>query len=342
MKSASKIFLSIRQGEYTSNGFKVKAGEKRPDRDDNLYYKIIQEEKSDEKEIDGLNRMVEYRPDAFLSLVKESIKDQESKDILFFIHGYHPFEKVLHTDLLDKLVEFYSHDESKKGFGAIVFFSWPNTGLQWREDDEAYVIGQTLANKYDGIFKGLKRICDNKGSHLYLMCQSFGHYVLNGMVKSLKTNTPYFEKAFLMAADIPNESLNSSPQVGIHVRNKIGDKKAEYTHYNLTPLRFLSKEIHVFYDLYDIILTSSKINFLREYERLGKTGPQGGKVDTKFIVHDYNIYKDDMYLGAKIDTKGVLKILIKITGKSQKQYNKRHQYFYSNKKIREIINKEIL
>lgn len=341
MKSASKVFLSIRQGDYSSNSrYKIKAGKKRPDKDGNLYYKIILEEKSKEKEIDGLQRMIEYRTDAFVSMVRKSLKNQDSKNILFFIHGYHPFKKILHTHLLDKLVEYYSHNKSRKGFGAIVFFSWPNMGLQWREDDEAFTIGQTLATKYEGIFKGLNNICEEKGGNLYLMCQSFGHYVLNGLVKYLKTNSPYFEKIFLMAADIPNQSLNSAPQVGIYVRNKIG-YKGKYTHYNLTPLRFLSKEIHVFYDLYDVILTSSKINFLRDYERLGKTGPKEGKVHTKFIIHHYDDYKGCMYLGAKVDNKGLWKILNKITGKSQKEYNKRHQYFYSNKKVREIINSEI-
>ncbi len=341
MSSATKVFLSIRQGKPAlDNRFKIKARKRTPDKDENLYYKIIHEEKSDEKEIGGLHRIVKYRTNTFVGTIRSSLKKQASKNVLFFIHGYHPFKKELHIHLLDELVKYYSHSANQKGFGSIIFFSWPNMGLQWKEDDEALNIGKTLATRYGDIFTGIKDVCEDEGGKFYLMCQSFGHHVLNGLVNHLKTSTPCFRKVFLLAADIPNQSLNSSPQVGIHVPNRIG-YNGRYTHYNLTPLQFLSKEIHVFYDLYDVILTASKKSFLKKYERLGKTGPKGGKVNSKFKIHKYKDYQDGMYLGAKVETKGLLNILKKILGKRRNDYNKRHQYFYTNCKVREIINSEI-
>ncbi len=337
MNMATRVFLSIRQGQLTENdGFRIKAGKKRLDKDENLYYKII-EGAGKEDEIRGLQRIVKYSTEAFVGTIKKELKKQDSKNVLFFIHGYHPFKNKLHTYLLDELVKAYSHNGSRNGFGTVIFFSWPNRGLQWREDDEASLIGRILAHKYPGIFTGLKDICNDQGGNLYLMCQSFGHHILNSFVKHFKFTVPCFEKVFLLAADIPYQSLNSSPQTGIYVPNKVGFG-GDYTHYNLTPLRFLSREIHVFYDVLDVILTASKINFVRKYERLGKTGPQGGKHDPKFIIPDYDTYKNEMYLGSKIKLKG---IIFKIIGPSQKKYNHRHQYFYTNQNVVEIINAEI-
>jgi hypothetical protein len=176
-------------------------------------------------------------------------------------------------------------------------------------------------------------VCSSLGGKFYLMCQSFGHHVLNAFLKKYKTQRSCFEKVFLMAADIPNQALNSAPEVGVRVKNKIGFG-GDYTHLNLTPLIQLCKEIHVFYDPYDIILAASRKNFLMDYERLGKTGPHGGTTDPKIIVHNYNEYKDGMFLGAEVKLDN---ILLKVTRRSQKQYNRRHQYFYSNPSVVEII-----
>ncbi|MCG8688967.1 MAG: hypothetical protein MI892_29120, partial [Desulfobacterales bacterium] len=124
------------------------------------------------------------------------------------------------------------------------------------------------------------------------------------------------------------------PTSGVYVPNKIG-YGGDYIHYNLSPLQFIAKEVHVFYDEYDVILAASKRNFLKDYKRLGQTGPKGGQYGKAFTIHPYTDYKNDMFLGPEISLKG---IALKVIGKSQLKYNTRHQYFFSNKKVIAIIN----
>ena len=68
----------------------------------------------------------------------------------------------------------------------------------WKEDDEAAVIGKILATKFSDLFSDLSRICSNAGGRLYLMCQSFGHHILNSFMEHSYDYQILFDKIFLM------------------------------------------------------------------------------------------------------------------------------------------------
>jgi hypothetical protein len=128
MSAAVKIFLSIRQARLMAgNKFKITAGDRRPDKDENLYFKVI-DGKINEHEISDLSRIVKYDTDPFVSTVRKLLQLNNAKNVLFYIHGYHPFENTLHTSLLDELAEHYSSTESQKQLMQI-YFSAGQTGV---------------------------------------------------------------------------------------------------------------------------------------------------------------------------------------------------------------------
>ena len=332
---ALKIFLSIRPAKAIGNNlFQIKSKQRKID-EKHLYYKFMQE-KENNNLISDLHRMLPTDTNVFLYHLKNKLKEFKSKNILFFIHGYHPIQKSLHLNLLENLYKYYTNVEEKK-IGAIIFFSWPNRGLMWEEDDEAAKIGEILATKFPHLFEGLSDIASELGGKSHLMCQSFGHHILNSFLRFNYNLKILFDQVFLMAADIPNLSAKLHPP-GILVRNKIG-KEPEYIHYNLTNLTQIANQIHVFHDPYDVILSASHINFLQVHERLGKTGLLD-KYHTKYINYDYNVYADEMFMGKIIKTNNPnLKILL--TALTDNKYNKRHQYFYSNAKVVDLICKQL-
>jgi hypothetical protein len=329
--NAVKIFLSIRHAESASGekGFTVKSGKKRIS-EKNLYYKFLKE-KEGNKKVSEMSRMLKSDIEVFIYKLKQTLESIEKKDILFFIHGYHPGKNSLHMDLFDNMFEKYGKAGVNNNVGAIIFFSWPNRGLMWKEDDEAAKIGKILANDYKYLFESIHELTDKNSSKFFLLCQSFGHHILNAFSNNLQTNKILFEKIFLTAADIPNQSFNEHP-TGIIIQNKIG-YGGPFTHYDLTSLFDMTNKVHVFHDPCDLVLTASQRNFLKNYDRLGKTGVSDNS-NSKLKNHEYGEYSGDMYLGDHIKTNlPNFKIL-------KRKYNKRHQYFFTNSKIVEIINDE--
>ncbi len=329
--NALKIFLSIRPAKATGNNlFKIKSNKRKIDKK-YLYYKFI--EKAEKKnKIYDLKRLSPQNVQDIVQDIAGKLQLVDNKNVLFFIHGYHPFQKSLHLKLLDNLINEYGCDDSAK-FGAIVFFSWPNRGLIWKEDDEAYKIGEILATRFTGIFSGLSNLCKTNGATLNLMCQSFGHHILNSIVQNRLNTELLFDKIFLMAADIPNQCLKNPD--GVRIKNKVG-KDPKHISYNFIELSLFCNEVHIFHDPYDVILAASKSYFLKDYNRLGMTGVIYEQT-SKFINHSYSEYSDEMVMGPQISTKHPnWKIFIKAIG-PENTYNTRHQYFYSNKKVVEII-----
>ncbi len=334
--TALKIFLSIRPAKSMGdNQFKIKSKKRNID-EHALYYKYIQNE-SGKKEIVGLRRMLPSDANVFLYHLKQHLKNLDNKKILFFIHGYHPFQKKLHLKLLHKLYENYASNANLQ-LGAIIFFSWPNRGAMWKEDDEAAEIGKILATEYHSFFSELRKLSDELDTNLNLMCQSFGHHVLNSFLHHYCGDKTIFDKAFLMAADIPNQSLREQPP-GISIKNKYGNGPT-YTNYNLTNMRSISKITHIFNDPYDVILTASKKSFLKDYERLGKTGPVNN-LNNNFIINNYKGYENNMVLGKKISVKIPRVKIFFASLKTNNKYNLRHQYFYSNPTVVKMVSKEL-
>ncbi|MGL1889561.1 MAG: alpha/beta hydrolase [Reichenbachiella sp.] len=334
MGQAKKIFLSIRPAKLKDDGFEITARKRKIDDTGRLYFKELTS-KGERTKVSGLKHLIKHEHAPFISEIKSLLTQQESKNILFFIHGYHPFKKKLHTVLLDRLATEYSKNEEYEGVGAIIFFSWPNRGLQWKEDDEAKQIGEVLGEYYPRLFLSLKEMCHSMDGKFHLMCQSFGHHILNGFLSKypFKSET-LFDKTFLMAADIPNKAV-TEPR-GVEIVNHIGRSKQKTIVYNLLALKSVSGQTYIYYDEYDVILTASKINFLRNHPRLGMTGPLQPYSDY-FEVPNNETYNEGMNLGAKISMKRIpFKIIFQ-----QKKYNKRHQYFISNELVVKMINEEI-
>ncbi|ALO15529.1 hypothetical protein L21SP5_01890 [Salinivirga cyanobacteriivorans] len=325
-----KVFLSIRPAKPMENNRFYIRSRFRKIREKHLYFKFI-EHKEDKNIIKNVLRLLPSDVNIFLFQLSKKMASLKQKDVLLFIHGYHPIQKSLHLNLLNDLIDKYQNN-----FGAVIFFSWPNRGLIWKEDDEAAKIGQILAHDYKHLFQNLASVLNESNGHLHLMCQSFGHHILNSFLDHLEHPGKLFDQIFLMAADIPNQSLRISPP-GIRVRNRIG-RGEPYINYNISYLHEQCNGVHVFYDPYDVILAASQRYYLKAHDRLGKTGPRN-HIHELVKAYKYEQYAENMVMGAKIkDNLPNIRILLNVL---KNKYNKRHQYFYSNASVVHLVKKAL-
>lgn len=73
--------------------------------------------------------------------VRRSLQRPDHRNALFFIHGHRLSVPGLRLNLLRHLHSQYVEPEHGP-VGVIVFFSWPDRGLPWSEDNEAYEAGR--------------------------------------------------------------------------------------------------------------------------------------------------------------------------------------------------------
>ena len=177
-------------------------------------------------------------------------QDDAHRDVLFFIHGHRLSLPGLRLGLLREL-----HDRYVGGprgpVGVIVFFSWPDRGWPWSEDDEAYRAGRAFFAQGSGLLAALS---DAANGRLHLLAQSFGHHLLAGMVAQAvaeQHDAPPFRACLLVGADVPQEAIGAG---GVRVSSR-GDAGRSY---RFDRMDRLGERTVVYYDRRDRILPGSR------------------------------------------------------------------------------------
>ena len=205
--------------------------------------------------------------------------DERRRRVLFFIHGHQLVLPGLRLDLLKQLHGRYAGPDGS--VGTIIFFAWPDRGLPWSEDNEAHVAGRALFADHGQLLTRLSQACDGK---LYLLVQSFGAHLLNGMVAAAIDachRTPIFRATILVGTDAPRAAVRLGG-VAVHSR---GDRCRRY---RLDALDRLSQRTVVLYDPADVVLLVSRALMMNRYPRLGRLGCAGLQVPEHITCRDVN------------------------------------------------------
>ena len=219
--------------------------------------------------------------DALCAAVRADLRrrNDQHRDVLFFIHGHRLSLPGLRLGLLRAL-----HDRYVCGprgpVGVIVFFAWPDRGCPWSEDDEAYRAGSAFFAQGSVLLDALRAAA---GGRLHLLVQSFGHHLLAGMVAQAiaeRHDTPPFRSCLLAGADVPQAAISDD---GITVCSR-GDAGRSY---RFDQLHRLAERTVVYYDPRDrIILPGSRMLMMNRYARLGRLGCAGLQVPAHITCED--------------------------------------------------------
>ncbi|MDD9987549.1 MAG: alpha/beta hydrolase [Spirochaetaceae bacterium] len=226
------------------------------------------------------HRPVPLQADALCAAVRADLRRQgdEHRDVLFFIHGHRLWLPGLRLGLLREL-----HDRYVAGprgpVGVIVFFSWPDRGWPWLEDDEAYASGDDFFARGSGLLAALR---DAAGGRMHLLVQSFGHHLLAGMVARAVAeghDRPPFRSCLLAGADVPQASIGSG---GVILTSR-GDAGRSY---RFDQMHRLAERTVVYYDPRDRILPAARALMMNRYPRLGRLGCAGLQVPDHITCRD--------------------------------------------------------
>ena len=205
-------------------------------------------------------------------------QDDRHRDVLFFIHGHRLFLPGLRLGLLRAL-----HDRYAAGphgpVGVIVFFSWPDRGWPWSEDQEAYRAGRAFFAGSAGLLAALRDAADGR---LHLLALSFGHHLLAGMVAQAAADghdAPPFRNCLLAGADVPQAAIGVG---GVTVSSR-GDAGRSY---RFDQLHRLGERTVVYHDPRDPILPGSRRLMMVRYRRLGRAGCAGLQVPDHVTCQD--------------------------------------------------------
>ena len=226
------------------------------------------------------HRPMPLQVDALCAAVRADLArhGDEHRDVLFFIHGHRLWLPGLRLGLLREL-----HDRYVAGprgpVGVIVFFSWPDRGWPWSEDDEAYASGDALFARGAGLLAALRDAADGR---LHLLVQSFGHHLLAGMVARAVADghdRPPFRSCLLAGADVPQSSIRCG---GVTVTSR-GDAGRSY---RFDQMHRLAERTVVYYDPHDRILPAARTVMMNRYPRLGRLGCAGLEVPDHITCRD--------------------------------------------------------
>ena len=202
----------------------------------------------------------------------------EHRDVLFVIHGHRLWLPGLRLGLLLDLHRGYVAGP-RGPVGVIVFFSWPDRGWPWSEDDEAYRSGDAFFAQGSGLLAALG---DAAGGRLHLLVQSFGHHLLAGMVARAVAEghgRPPFRSCLLAGADVPQASIRAG---GVSVTSR-GDAGRSY---RFDQMHRLAERTVVYYDPRDRILPAARTLMMNRYPRLGRLGCIGLQVPDHLTCQD--------------------------------------------------------
>ena len=232
------------------------------------------------------HRPVPVVTDRLCAAVRSDLRRQDDahRDVLFFIHGHRLSLPGLRLGLLREL-----HDRYVGGprgpVGVIVFFSWPDRGWPWSEDDEAYRAGRAFFAQGSGLLAALS---DAANGRLHLLVQSFGHHLLAGMVAQAvaeQHDAPPFRACLLVGADVPQEAIGAG---GVRVSSRRDAGRS----YRFDRMDRLGERTVVYYDRRDRILPGSRRVMMTRYPRLGRLGCAGLQVPDHITCQDVSAAGD--------------------------------------------------
>ena len=324
-------------------------------------------------------RLNRFFPAGLSDLIQRKISEfsgeSDRRNVLLYVHGYIPqifanFNiKALSLQLLTKKIKAYSRYPDNQ-LGKTIYFIWPAQGRASRKftDDRAHEAGREFTEK--GLWQEVESLCrtlHEEGIHTHLLVHSYGHHLLNGMLAPIDVSTmdsPVFRNAFLMASDIPQQSVEKSAgddyeNNGVSVSNyHCNDSNCRDIRYNLTKLEKIADSVNVFHDPYDILLYHSakkqmnsrslknmsvgqRREYIRPYLTLGNRGKQDLiSFPQNFHFYDVNDYSRVPALPAKRRRRiqqrledwkfwkfRNLSIILNGVFGGEKSYTARHRYF---------------
>lgn len=194
------------------------------------------------------------------SELRERMRD-EGCDLLVFIHGY----ANSFADSVERAAELADQYLIDGRSPLVLAFSWPSNGrifppTEYHDDrDDAEASGKAIARTFLKLLDFLRRNRQRCERRLHVVAHSMGNWALIAAVQHLvekgnRSRWPqFFEHAFLMAADVDDDSL---------ARND-----------RLAPLIQLAGAVHVYHSLHDFVLRTSDTT-KGNPNRLGETGPK--------------------------------------------------------------------
>lgn len=243
------------------------------------------------------------------------------KDVLVFIHGYHPGERSLFLNLVYFLHQTYVI-AADNPITKILFVSWPNFGPMAIKDDQANFVGEELKQRYLSLLKDASDKLKQRGSRMHLMAQSFGNQVLNGFISAVTAQEMpglggLFKNVFLTASDVP--------YLGVQVGGVVAKSGNTQREYRLDRLSGVAERVVVFHDPNDAILNLSRIVIFQGYERLGHMG-----------LSDTSLSYPPNFVGPPLSSYEAGMVPIP-PGTPQHEKNLRHQYFHTNPDVVRIV-----
>jgi esterase/lipase superfamily enzyme len=212
-------------------------------------------------------------------LFMKTLKEHKHKEILFYIHGFNN-----QPDTVFKNAKALQHVFDNANLSVLVVpFVWPcddDFGIvqdYWDDQDSAESSGRFFSRSISKLLNWQESNQDDPCmKRMHMLSHSMGNRVLMKMLDHWRKHVsggqmPYlFTNVFMLAADIPNESL----------------EKYQEGHC----ITMASRRVHCFYANDDLAMSASKVSNIKNRvftRRLGHTGPErmGKTPDNVFVVN---------------------------------------------------------
>lgn len=176
------------------------------------------------------------------------LKDPNSGDVLFFIHG---FKTDLDVALSTIRLLHSKYVQPGSAIQTIITFTWPSRKsllLYLDDQHDARISGYALARVYQRLHDFLIELSQTTNAapckrSIHLMCHSMGnqvlYYLLERLIKQGISRLETFEQVVLVGADVPYGAFEEDQPL-----NRLID---------------LCERVHVYYHRRDLVLVASKV-----------------------------------------------------------------------------------